>query len=175
MPGAAHPLLLRPLLPPPRLILLAAGRWRYSEPHSAPLRFPFRGRSPARSAAEKAPAATVPQLPRPLPSAGPRFAGLPVRPAPAMATKKGGSRLETEIERCRSECQWERIPELVKQLSAKLIANGAARWVGRDSGVCGGGESRRSRFVNLNADSQGCRCSGGGMRRLLLSALVERR
>ncbi|XP_063096907.1 tetratricopeptide repeat protein 7B isoform X1 [Cavia porcellus] len=40
-----------------------------------------------------------------------------------MATRKGGSRLETEIERCRSECQWERIPELVKQLSAKLIAN----------------------------------------------------
>ncbi|XP_050567058.1 tetratricopeptide repeat protein 7B isoform X4 [Cygnus atratus] len=42
-----------------------------------------------------------------------------------MATKKAGSRLETEIERCRSECQWERIPELVKQLSAKLIANGS--------------------------------------------------
>ncbi|KAK2093560.1 hypothetical protein P7K49_027298 [Saguinus oedipus] len=40
-----------------------------------------------------------------------------------MATKKAGSLLETEIERCRSECQWERIPELVKQLSAKLIAN----------------------------------------------------
>ncbi|KAM5242748.1 tetratricopeptide repeat protein 7B isoform 9-T9 [Hipposideros larvatus] len=40
-----------------------------------------------------------------------------------MATKKAGSRLETEIERCRSECQWERIPDLVKQLSAKLIAN----------------------------------------------------
>ncbi|XP_062945020.1 tetratricopeptide repeat protein 7B isoform X3 [Cynocephalus volans] len=40
-----------------------------------------------------------------------------------MATKKAGSRLETEIERCRSEGQWERIPELVKQLSAKLIAN----------------------------------------------------
>ncbi|XP_036120077.1 tetratricopeptide repeat protein 7B isoform X3 [Molossus molossus] len=40
-----------------------------------------------------------------------------------MASRKAGSRLETEIERCRSECQWERIPELVKQLSAKLIAN----------------------------------------------------
>ncbi|XP_054985781.1 tetratricopeptide repeat protein 7B isoform X6 [Sorex araneus] len=40
-----------------------------------------------------------------------------------MATRKAGSRLETEIERCRSEGQWERIPELVKQLSAKLIAN----------------------------------------------------
>lgn len=44
-----------------------------------------------------------------------------------MATRKAGSRLETEIERCRSECQWERIPELVKQLSAKLIANGRRR------------------------------------------------
>ncbi|OCT65082.1 tetratricopeptide repeat protein 7B isoform X1 [Xenopus laevis] len=40
-----------------------------------------------------------------------------------MATKKAGSRLETEIERCRSECQWDRIHELVKQLSAKLISN----------------------------------------------------
>ncbi|XP_029453645.1 tetratricopeptide repeat protein 7B isoform X1 [Rhinatrema bivittatum] len=40
-----------------------------------------------------------------------------------MATKRSGSRLETEIERCRCECQWERMPELVKQLSAKLIAN----------------------------------------------------
>ncbi|XP_069493552.1 tetratricopeptide repeat protein 7B isoform X1 [Ambystoma mexicanum] len=40
-----------------------------------------------------------------------------------MATKKSGTRLETEIERCRCECQWDRIPELVKQLSAKLIAN----------------------------------------------------
>lgn len=45
----------------------------------------------------------------------------------AMATRKAGSRLETEIERCRSEAQWERIPELVKQLSAKLIANGTRR------------------------------------------------
>ncbi|XP_073098082.1 tetratricopeptide repeat protein 7B isoform X2 [Manis javanica] len=40
-----------------------------------------------------------------------------------MATRKAGSRLETEIERCRSECQWERIPELVRQLSAKLLAS----------------------------------------------------
>lgn len=53
--------------------------------------------------------------------------GLRARAGPAraaMATRKAGSRLETEIERCRTECQWERIPELVKQLSAKLIANG---------------------------------------------------
>ncbi|XP_042193891.1 tetratricopeptide repeat protein 7B [Callorhinchus milii] len=40
-----------------------------------------------------------------------------------MAAKKSGSRLETEIERCRNECLWERIPELIKQLSAKLLAN----------------------------------------------------
>ncbi|XP_027408529.1 tetratricopeptide repeat protein 7B isoform X3 [Bos indicus x Bos taurus] len=40
-----------------------------------------------------------------------------------MATRKAGSRLETEIERCRSESQWERIPELARQLSAKLIAH----------------------------------------------------
>lgn len=46
-----------------------------------------------------------------------------------MATRKAGSRLETEIERCRSEAQWERIPELVKQLSAKLIANGTPAWL----------------------------------------------
>nr|XP_005992763.2 PREDICTED: tetratricopeptide repeat protein 7B isoform X3 [Latimeria chalumnae] len=40
-----------------------------------------------------------------------------------MAAKKSGSRLESEIERCRSECLWDKIPELVKQLPAKLIAN----------------------------------------------------
>uniref|UniRef100_A0A4W3JJ81 Tetratricopeptide repeat domain 7B n=1 Tax=Callorhinchus milii TaxID=7868 RepID=A0A4W3JJ81_CALMI len=42
-----------------------------------------------------------------------------------MAAKKSGSRLETEIERCRNECLWERIPELIKQLS----------------GACGGTDS----------------------------------
>ncbi|KAM9355317.1 tetratricopeptide repeat protein 7B isoform 1-T1 [Pholidichthys leucotaenia] len=40
-----------------------------------------------------------------------------------MTAKKSGSRLEAEIERCRSECQWDKIPELVRQLSAKLISN----------------------------------------------------
>uniref|UniRef100_A0A7N6FD67 Tetratricopeptide repeat protein 7B n=1 Tax=Anabas testudineus TaxID=64144 RepID=A0A7N6FD67_ANATE len=40
---------------------------------------------------------------------------------------KSGSRLETEIERCRSENQWDKIPELVRQLSAKLISNGKKR------------------------------------------------
>ncbi|XP_067848169.1 tetratricopeptide repeat protein 7B [Heptranchias perlo] len=40
-----------------------------------------------------------------------------------MAAKKAGSRLETEIERCRNECLWEKIPELIKHLSVKLIGN----------------------------------------------------
>ncbi|XP_053191438.1 tetratricopeptide repeat protein 7B isoform X2 [Scomber japonicus] len=40
-----------------------------------------------------------------------------------MTARKSGSRLETEIERCRSECLWDKIPELVRQLSAKLISN----------------------------------------------------
>lgn len=44
-----------------------------------------------------------------------------------MTARKSGSRLETEIERCRSECQWDKIPELVRQLSAKLISNGKRR------------------------------------------------
>uniref|UniRef100_A0A3Q2G7R2 Tetratricopeptide repeat protein 7B n=1 Tax=Cyprinodon variegatus TaxID=28743 RepID=A0A3Q2G7R2_CYPVA len=41
-----------------------------------------------------------------------------------MTARKSGSRLESEIERCRSESQWDKIPELVRQLSAKLISNG---------------------------------------------------
>uniref|UniRef100_A0A8C1WH48 Tetratricopeptide repeat domain 7B n=1 Tax=Cyprinus carpio TaxID=7962 RepID=A0A8C1WH48_CYPCA len=41
-----------------------------------------------------------------------------------MTARKSGSRLETEIERCRSEGQWDKIPELVRQLSVKLISNG---------------------------------------------------
>lgn len=50
-------------------------------------------------------------------------------PFTKMTAKKSGSRLETEIERCRSECQWDKIPELVRQLSAKLISNGKRRAV----------------------------------------------
>uniref|UniRef100_A0A671XT75 Tetratricopeptide repeat protein 7B n=1 Tax=Sparus aurata TaxID=8175 RepID=A0A671XT75_SPAAU len=44
-------------------------------------------------------------------------------PLTKMTARKSGSRLETEIERCRSEGQWDKIPELVRQLSAKLISN----------------------------------------------------
>ncbi|KTG37643.1 hypothetical protein cypCar_00000298 [Cyprinus carpio] len=40
-----------------------------------------------------------------------------------MTARKSGSRLETEIERCRSEGQWDKIAELVRQMSAKLISN----------------------------------------------------
>nr|XP_042714535.1 tetratricopeptide repeat protein 7B isoform X3 [Chrysemys picta bellii] len=65
-----------------------------------------------------------------------------------MATKKAGSRLETEIERCRSECQWERIPELVKQLSAKLIAND-------DMAELLLGESKLEQFLKENPFKQG--------------------
>ncbi|KAF4788638.1 Tetratricopeptide repeat protein 7B [Turdus rufiventris] len=61
-----------------------------------------------------------------------------------MATRKAGSRLETEIERCRSECQWERIPELIKQLSAKLIAND-------DMAELLLGESKLEQFLKENA------------------------
>lgn len=51
----------------------------------------------------------------------------PVEPLTKMTARKSGSRLETEIERCRSESQWDKIPELVRQLSAKLISNGRKR------------------------------------------------
>ena len=55
--------------------------------------------------------------------------GVLVQPSPLtkMTARKSGSRLETEIERCRSESLWDKIPELVRQLSAKLISNGKKR------------------------------------------------
>lgn len=119
-------------------------------PRCPPL--PGRGRLGRRSAASAARAAALelrrsrrrrpaqlPSSPRlPLPAAPAPCPAGAHRPGPAMATKKAGSRLETEIERCRSECQWERIPELVKQLSAKLIANGAAQG-GRGQAAAEGG------------------------------------
>lgn len=40
-----------------------------------------------------------------------------------MTARRSGSRLEGEIERCRGENQWEKIPELVKQLTAKPLQN----------------------------------------------------
>ncbi|XP_066532093.1 tetratricopeptide repeat protein 7B isoform X1 [Hoplias malabaricus] len=40
-----------------------------------------------------------------------------------MAARRSGSRLEAEIERCRGENQWEKILELVKQLTAKPLQN----------------------------------------------------
>uniref|UniRef100_A0A6I8N6B4 Tetratricopeptide repeat protein 7B n=1 Tax=Ornithorhynchus anatinus TaxID=9258 RepID=A0A6I8N6B4_ORNAN len=65
-----------------------------------------------------------------------------------MATKKAGSRLEGEIERCRSDCQWERIPDLIKQLSAKLIAND-------DMAELLLGESKLEQFLKENPFKQG--------------------
>ncbi|XP_059579156.1 tetratricopeptide repeat protein 7B isoform X2 [Alligator mississippiensis] len=65
-----------------------------------------------------------------------------------MAARKAGSRLESEIERCRSECQWERVPELVKQLSAKLIAND-------DMAELLFGESKLEQFLKENPLKQG--------------------
>lgn len=93
--------------------------------------------------------------------------GLRARAGPAraaMATRKAGSRLETEIERCRTECQWERIPELVKQLSAKLIANGTLGCTGaagprRPPGL---GPRRGARAgARPGGEAQAARCARG--------------
>nr|XP_006632197.1 PREDICTED: tetratricopeptide repeat protein 7B isoform X3 [Lepisosteus oculatus] len=65
-----------------------------------------------------------------------------------MAAKKSGSRLETEIERCRSEGQWDRIPELVRQLSAKLISND-------DLGELLLGEAKLQQYLKENPIKQG--------------------
>ncbi|XP_077587949.1 tetratricopeptide repeat protein 7B isoform X3 [Stigmatopora nigra] len=65
-----------------------------------------------------------------------------------MTAKKSGSRLETEIERCRSEAQWDKIPELVRQLSAKLISND-------DLGELLLGESKLLTYLKENPIKQG--------------------
>ncbi|KAM3918241.1 tetratricopeptide repeat protein 7B isoform 5-T5 [Leptodactylus fuscus] len=65
-----------------------------------------------------------------------------------MAAKKAGSRLEVEIERCRSECQWDRIHELVKQLSAKLISND-------DMAELLLGEAKLEQYLKDNPQKQG--------------------
>ncbi|TMS21577.1 Tetratricopeptide repeat protein 7B [Larimichthys crocea] len=79
-----------------------------------------------------------------------------------MTARKSGSRLETEIERCRSESQWDKIPELVRQLSAKLISNGllpadrprcfltAAADVGSSPALCSLGEAGHYSRVNMD-------------------------
>ncbi|XP_063039839.1 tetratricopeptide repeat protein 7B isoform X1 [Engraulis encrasicolus] len=64
-----------------------------------------------------------------------------------MTARKSGSRLETEIERCRSEGQWDKIPELVRQLSAKLISND-------DLGELLLGESKLQQFLKENPIKQ---------------------
>ncbi|KAM4541983.1 tetratricopeptide repeat protein 7B isoform 2-T2 [Odontesthes bonariensis] len=65
-----------------------------------------------------------------------------------MTAKKSGSRLETEIERCRSESQWDKIPELVRQLSAKLISND-------DLGELLQGECKLQSYLKENPIKQG--------------------
>uniref|UniRef100_A0A6Q2Z4N8 Tetratricopeptide repeat protein 7B n=1 Tax=Esox lucius TaxID=8010 RepID=A0A6Q2Z4N8_ESOLU len=65
-----------------------------------------------------------------------------------MTARKSGSRLETEIERCRSEGQWDKIPELVRQLSAKLISND-------DLGELLLGESKLQQYLKENPIKQG--------------------
>ncbi|XP_063765507.1 tetratricopeptide repeat protein 7B isoform X5 [Eleginops maclovinus] len=65
-----------------------------------------------------------------------------------MTARKSGSRLETEIERCRSESQWDKIPELVRQLSAKLISND-------DLGELLQGECKLQTYLKENPIKQG--------------------
>ncbi|XP_053538690.1 tetratricopeptide repeat protein 7B isoform X2 [Ictalurus punctatus] len=66
-----------------------------------------------------------------------------------MTARKSGSRIETEIERCRSEGQWEKIPELVRQLSAKLISTD-------DVGELLLGEMKLQQFLKENPLKQNC-------------------
>uniref|UniRef100_A0A8C8I3F5 Tetratricopeptide repeat protein 7B n=1 Tax=Oncorhynchus tshawytscha TaxID=74940 RepID=A0A8C8I3F5_ONCTS len=65
-----------------------------------------------------------------------------------MTARKSGSRLETEIERSRSEGQWDKIPELVRQLSAKLISND-------DLGNLLLGEAKLQQYLKENPIKQG--------------------
>uniref|UniRef100_A0A8C0YD30 Tetratricopeptide repeat domain 7B n=2 Tax=Cyprinus carpio TaxID=7962 RepID=A0A8C0YD30_CYPCA len=65
-----------------------------------------------------------------------------------MTARKSGSRLETEIERCRSEGQWDKIAELVRQMSAKLISND-------DLGELLLGEAKLQQYLKENPIKQG--------------------
>ncbi|KAI5101939.1 tetratricopeptide repeat protein 7B, partial [Silurus meridionalis] len=67
----------------------------------------------------------------------------------SMTARKSGSRIETEIERCRSEGQWDKIPELVRQLSAKLIQTD-------DVGELLLGEMKLQLFLKENPLKQNC-------------------
>ncbi|XP_061751760.1 tetratricopeptide repeat protein 7B isoform X1 [Nerophis ophidion] len=70
-----------------------------------------------------------------------------------MTAKKSGSRLEAEIERCRSESQWDKIPELVRQLPAKLISND-------DLGELLLGECKLQTYLKENPIKQGASPKG---------------
>uniref|UniRef100_A0A671L5E5 Tetratricopeptide repeat protein 7B-like n=1 Tax=Sinocyclocheilus anshuiensis TaxID=1608454 RepID=A0A671L5E5_9TELE len=65
-----------------------------------------------------------------------------------MTARKSGSRLETEIERCRSEGQWDKLAELVRQMSAKLISND-------DLGELLLGEAKLQQYLKENPIKQG--------------------
>ncbi|XP_028838087.1 tetratricopeptide repeat protein 7B-like [Denticeps clupeoides] len=88
-----------------------------------------------------------------------------------MTARKSGSRLETEIERCRSEAQWDKIPELVRQLSAKLISND-------DLGELLLGEAKLQQYLKENPIKQGASPRGNRPRlvevRKHLTAALDR-
>ncbi|XP_066550184.1 tetratricopeptide repeat protein 7B isoform X2 [Amia ocellicauda] len=88
-----------------------------------------------------------------------------------MTARKSGSRLETEIERCRSEGQWDKIPELVRQLSAKLISND-------DLGELLLGEAKLQQYLKENPIKQGASPRGAKPRlvevRKHLTAALDR-
>uniref|UniRef100_A0AAY4AEE5 Tetratricopeptide repeat protein 7 N-terminal domain-containing protein n=1 Tax=Denticeps clupeoides TaxID=299321 RepID=A0AAY4AEE5_9TELE len=107
-----------------------------------------------------------------------------------MTARKSGSRLETEIERCRSEAQWDKIPELVRQLSAKLISNGGANRLPRpafrprtlrysdDLGELLLGEAKLQQYLKENPIKQGASPRGNRPRlvevRKHLTAALDR-
>ncbi|XP_062863527.1 tetratricopeptide repeat protein 7B isoform X1 [Trichomycterus rosablanca] len=66
-----------------------------------------------------------------------------------MTARKSGSRLETEIERVRSEGQWEKIPELVRQINAKPLSTD-------DMGELLLGEMKLQQFLKENPLKQNC-------------------
>uniref|UniRef100_A0AAY5EEM0 Tetratricopeptide repeat protein 7 N-terminal domain-containing protein n=1 Tax=Electrophorus electricus TaxID=8005 RepID=A0AAY5EEM0_ELEEL len=77
-----------------------------------------------------------------------------------MTARKSGSRLETEIERCRSEGQWDKIPELVRQLSHNgcdvlLDAKSYSAFVTDDLGELLLGEAKLQQYLKENPIKQG--------------------
>ncbi|XP_049319509.1 tetratricopeptide repeat protein 7B isoform X3 [Astyanax mexicanus] len=88
-----------------------------------------------------------------------------------MTARRSGSRLEGEIERCRGENQWEKIPELVKQLAAKPLQND-------DLSELLLGEAKLQQYLKENPIKQGTSARGQRPRlaevRKHLTAALER-